>query len=219
MALTETPLPVRFDIKTMDTLGVLDYPDHLPKKDAFESAHPQIDAKANEKINYLIKYGRETQYVIYRVNPENGAREVISEIPVEEPAYMHSFALTEHNIILVEFPFVVHPLDLMFSSKGYIENFAWQPERGTRFIVIDRRTGKFSIIHYTKSFFAFHHVNAYESQDDIILDMITYPDANVISSVSEHGHLTPDVDREKKLDQLRVKQNSCVIPCLLLTIR
>lgn len=181
VALTETPLPVRFDIKTLDTLGDLVFQDNLPKKDIFESAHPQYDPQAEEKINYLVDYGRQSKYVLYRYNPKEAKREVIAEVGVEKPAYMHSFAITEHYIVLVEFPLRVDPLDLMIMSKPFIKNFNWYPEQGTNFIVVNRKTGKqVKAIKYSKPFFAFHHVNAFEKDENIILDLVTYPDAGIV---------------------------------------
>ena len=56
-----------------------------------------------------------------------------------EPAYMHSFGLTERCFVLAEFPFVVNPLRLALSGRPYIENYRWKPELGTRFTLIDRR--------------------------------------------------------------------------------
>ena len=47
-------MPVRFDIQTLETLGVLDYADALPKNDCWESAHPHHDAQRQETINFLI---------------------------------------------------------------------------------------------------------------------------------------------------------------------
>ncbi len=204
MALMETPLPVHFDIHTMNTIGALEYQDDLPKKDIFESAHPQIDNQAKEQINYLIEFGRESYYVIYKLNSDHPAREVIAKIPVQNPAYMHSFALTKNYIILVEFPFTVKPLDLMLSKKGFIQSFTWNPKQGTNFIVIDRATGKFTNINHSEPFFAFHHINVFEKDNDIVLDIISYPDANIISNIAEHG--IPDVDIQEQHLEANLKQ-------------
>lgn len=216
VALTETPMPVRFDLKTLDTLGGLEFQDDLPKKDMFESAHPQDDKIKSEKINYLIEYGKDSFYVVYRLAPDLNIpkREVIAKIPVERPAYMHSFALTKNKIIFVEFPFTVNPIDLILKNKGFIQNFTWQPEKGTRFIVVDRKTGQHTSYHFPEAFFAFHHVNAFESGEssesggsestkgDIIIDMVTYRDASVVTDLAKHGDLKTDVEAEKKLDAI-----------------
>lgn len=201
VALTETPLPVRFELNTLNTLGALEYQDDLPKKNAFDSAHPHIDPHSKEQINYLVEYGIKSYYVVYRLNPTKPEREVIAKVPIKNPAYMHSFALTKHFIILVEYPFTVNPLDLLFKQNGFINNFSWHPELGTNFIVIDRISGKFTRLPYSIAFFAFHHVNAFEMDDNIILDMVTYPDAQIIANLAAHGELKPDIVQEKKLNQ------------------
>lgn len=190
-ALTETPLPVRFDLKTAETLGALDFQDDLPKKNIFESAHPQLDRRTQEKFNYLVDFGFKTQYVIYRYHPELPSREVIAKIPVSRPSYMHSFAMTENYFVLVEFPLIVNPIDLLLMNKPFIRNYYWKPERGTQFLIIDRKTGSLvKKIKDSQPFFAFHHVNAYEENEHIILDIVTYPDANVIFDIAEHGYLS-----------------------------
>ena len=66
---------------------------------------------------------------------------MIASLPVREPAYMHSFGLTERYFVLAEFPYVVNPLTLVLSGRPYIENYHWQPERGTCFTLVDRETG------------------------------------------------------------------------------
>lgn len=62
VAMTETPLPIQFDPKTLDTLGVYNYQDTLPNDKCWESAHPHYDKVAKETINYLIKFGRMSFY-------------------------------------------------------------------------------------------------------------------------------------------------------------
>ncbi len=189
VALYETPLPVRFDIQTLETLGVLDYADALPKNDCWESAHPHHDAQRQETINFLIDFGRQSYYSIYRLRDGSATREIIASIPVDEPAYMHSFAVTDHYVILTEFPFVVQPWELMTSGKAFIKNFVWKPERGTQFIVIDRKDGHVVGKYTTESFFAFHHANAFEQGNDLILDIVTYKDPAVVMGVADFSRM------------------------------
>ena len=85
-------------------------------------------------------------------------------MPVREPAYMHSFGLTERWFVLAEFPLVVNPLRLALSGRPYIENYRWKPELGTRFTLLDRETGERWRAVRDAAFFAFHHVNAYEER-------------------------------------------------------
>jgi carotenoid cleavage dioxygenase-like enzyme len=182
VALTELPLPVKFDIKTLDTLGVFDYEDQLPKGKSWESAHPHHDSKQKETINYLIEFGKASTYTLYRLQDGSAERSIIAQVPVAEPAYMHSFALTKNYVVLTEYPLVVNPWDLITKGQAFIKNFSWKPERGTKFIVIDRHEGNIVGEYITKPFFSFHHVNAFEEGDTLRIDSVTYEDASVITS-------------------------------------
>lgn len=187
VALTEIPLPIRFDSQTLETLGVLDYQDKLPHGKCWESAHPHHDEGRKEMINYLIEYGRVSKYIVYRIKDGSSEREILSEIPVEEPAYMHSFAVTKNYIVFTEFPFVVKPLDLITKNQPFIKNFTWQPERGTQFIVVDRHSGNVVGKYKTKPFFAFHHANAFEKEDHLYLDIVCFNDPTIIDEVASNS--------------------------------
>jgi len=102
---------------------------------------------------------------------------------VSRPAYMHSFGLTQRYIVLAEFPLVVNPLALALSGRPYIENYRWRPERGTRFTLIDRRTGRAAPPVEAEPCFAFHHVNAFEREGEVVVDVCAYPDAEVIADL------------------------------------
>jgi carotenoid cleavage dioxygenase-like enzyme len=178
VALTEVPLPACFDLKTLETLGSFDFQDSLPKSHCWESAHPHLDASTNEIFNFLIEFGRQSYYVLYRMKEGSSSREVIARIPVDLPSYMHSFAMTENYLILTEFPLLVRPLDLLIKNTPFIQNFTWQPEKGTRFIVVEKKSGNIVSEMVTDPFFCFHHANAYERENGngIIIDLVAFPD-------------------------------------------
>lgn len=201
VALTEVPLPVRFDPDSLATLGALEYTDSLPKDNIWNSAHPHLDARNNEYINYYVDFGLRSHYVIYR-QPQHGLeRQILCNIPVEKPSYMHSFALTEHYVILAEYPFVINPWAPLLSGKGFIKNYRWEPERGTRLTVVSRETGQIVCRPLTEPFFAFHHINAFELDQKLILDIIAYADANIVTALAPYGEGM--VDPMFPLSQLR----------------
>src|SRR6516162_9343370 len=98
-------------------------------------------------LNYAAKLGPRSSYRFFEVpaapaQAQTTPARVIGALPVREPAYMHSFGLTERWLVLAEFPFVVNPLALALSGRPYIENYRWKPERGTRFTLVDRASGR-----------------------------------------------------------------------------
>jgi carotenoid cleavage dioxygenase-like enzyme len=180
IAMTETPIPIEYDPETLDTIGVLRYDDKL--LGSLTTAHPHYDQNTNESFNYLTQFSRNSKYNVYRIT-SGKTRNLIASIEAKAPSYMHSFGLTEHYIILVEFPLVVNSLDLLLSGRPFIENFKWRPEQGTKFTLINRLSGKVVGIYFGEPFFAFHHINAFEVDNKIVIDIITYKDNSIINSL------------------------------------
>jgi beta,beta-carotene 9',10'-dioxygenase len=179
IAMTETPLPVEFDPKTLATLGK---PQWGGKAAAghVTTAHPHYDFERAEVVNYTVNFGPKTTYRVYAAGEVGGERRLIASLPVSMPGYMHSFAMSERYIVLVENPLLVKPLSVPLSKKSFIHNYEWQPERGTRFIVFDRHTGEHHSTHKAEAFFCFHHVNAFERDDELVIDLIAYEDPSPI---------------------------------------
>jgi beta,beta-carotene 9',10'-dioxygenase len=144
-----------------------------------QPAHPHYDPDTGEWISYVTSPIR-SGYRVFRVRPGTKRAELIASVPAKEPAYIHSFALTPGFVVLVEYPLVMRPVDLGLSGKPFIENFKWKPDRATRFLVIDRSDGRVSRVHETDPFFCFHHVNAFETPEELTVDLTYYPDAGVI---------------------------------------
>ncbi len=204
VALTEMPLPVKFDLKTLETLGSLQYSDSLPQQNCWESAHPHYDSNRKEMINYLIQFGPTSYYVLYRIEDGSSERKIIAEIPIKKPSYMHSFALTENFIVLTEFPFRANPLDFILYNQPFIKNYYWEPTEGTRFIVIDRSKGEIVKEYITHSFFSFHHVAAFEENDQLIIDIVCYDDTEIIHETARQFKNQTETDLNKdKLEPQR----------------
>ena len=179
IAMTETPLPVQFDPHTLQTADV--HPYTAPGQ--LTTAHPHMDRASGGMLNYAAKLGPRSSYRFFAVDPTSTSPRAISSLPVKEPAYMHSFGLTERWFVLGEFPFVVNPLALALSGRPYIENYRWKPELGTRFTLIDRLSGKATARFETDACFAFHHVNAYEEGEEVVVDLCAFEDASIIEDL------------------------------------
>jgi carotenoid cleavage dioxygenase-like enzyme len=91
--------------------------------------------------------------------------------------------MTERFAVLAEHPYTVNPLKLGFGSRPFIENFRWQPGDGTRFVVLDRHTGEHIGDWRADPFFVFHHVNAFEDGEDIVLDLCAYEDPAIVPAL------------------------------------
>lgn len=181
IAMTETPLPIEFDPDTLDTVGQLDYGDRL--KAHVTTAHPHHDRERDELVNYVARFSRVSEYVLYGMPAGSTARRVIARMPVKEPAYMHAFGMSGRYLILAEYPLRANPLKLAFSGKPFIENYSWRGGEPTRFQVFERATGEHRGTYETDAFFCFHHVNAFERGGELVIDLCAYEDASIIDSL------------------------------------
>jgi len=182
VALTATPLPVAFDPETLETTGVVDYEDDVDVD--MSTAHPHVEPDTGRTLFHTVAFGRPCRYGVYGVEAGHKTRTALATLDVDQPSYMHSFGMSEHHVILSEWPLVVDPTELLLRGAPFIENFEWQPERGTRFRVLRKEDGAEVATHTTEAAFGFHHVNAFERDGTVVCDIVTYPDASIIDELA-----------------------------------
>lgn len=193
LALAETPIQVQFDPETLDTVGVVGWDTSTFGR--MTTVHPHLDEARHEAINLVTRFGAASSYVFRHVDtrdPAHVASTTLTSRRVREPSYIHSFGMSDSHLVIAEFPLVVNPIALLLWLKPYIENFRWVPQRGTRFHVFDRGTGAHVRTVTTDAFFAFHHVNAFEAEGELVVDLVGYDNASVIESFYLHRLEDPD---------------------------
>lgn len=174
MALGETPMQVEFDIHTLKAVGVEEI---VPGAFAYKTtAHPHLEN--GSAFNLVVKFGMQSHYRIYDMAATG--RKAIASVPVAKPAYLHGFGMSKKYFIIAAGPLVVVPLQLLFWKRPYIENHKWLPQEGARIWVIDKESGKKVAEFETESFFSFHHVNAWEEGDELVMDINAYDDASIV---------------------------------------
>src|SRR5262249_28620907 len=138
VALTDGDItPVAFDPTPLETRGALALDDTFAADVAergarFTTAHFQYDFFADAVINYWADMGPASGYVIYGIGRGERRRTLIARYPVGETSSMHSFALTEHYVILLESPLRNPTLPW---HPPLAEALRWRPELGSRFLV------------------------------------------------------------------------------------
>jgi beta,beta-carotene 9',10'-dioxygenase len=177
IAMTETPLPVAFDPETLEALGVAYKPPGI-----HATAHPHHDPDRGELVAYVTHFGPRSEYRLYAQKDRSRQRS-IGSLRVAEPSYMHSFALTERYAVLVAFPLVVNPLRLGLGGRPFIENYRWKPELGTKLLVFEREDGSLRGTYEAQPRFSFHHVNAFERGEELVLDLVAYDDAAIVDAL------------------------------------
>jgi beta,beta-carotene 9',10'-dioxygenase len=212
ISLTETPIPVQFDSRTLATAGVAYKPPGI-----LTTAHPHVDRATGGMLNYAAKLGPRSSYRFFLLRPDRTKPEVLASKPVREPAYMHSFGLTERWLVLAEFPYVVNPLRLAFSGRPYIENYRWKPERGTRFHLFDRSTGDSVGPFEAEPRFGFHHVNSYEEDGDVIVDVSAFADSQIVEDLYLERLRAGRRPAPNKLERFRISPGAGTVTSEALT--
>lgn len=180
IAMTENPLAMQFDPADLTTLGPFDYGNDelLSVLNMVTTAQPRYDVARQQLYNFVVRLiPWQPRYIVYRIDAGATRRRVVGEVLTDACAYMHSFGMSEHYVVLTEFPLVVHPLTLFLMplwGTPYIKTYQWQPSRGTRFRVLDKRDGHLVGTWETDACFAFHHVHAQEVGDELFVDMSVY---------------------------------------------
>jgi carotenoid cleavage dioxygenase-like enzyme len=179
-AVTETPRMVELDPETLATRGTFGHDDGLDLTGSL--GHVHHDPVRGESVNLGVRYARESEYVLTR-RPD-GARErtVVGRVGVDRPSYVHSFALTPRYAVVTLSPWVTRPRDLLFADT-FSDAFSWRPERGTRFLVLDRETGEVVARPRTDPVFVFHHAAAFEADDAVVVDLVAHPDHRAVTGL------------------------------------
>lgn len=93
-------------------------------------------------------------------------------------SYYHSFSMSENYIVFVEQPMIINNMRLLsihMKGRTLRECMDWDPTKVNRFYIIEKATGKVKDIKYksTQPFFMFHHINTYEEDNQLVVDIIT----------------------------------------------
>ncbi|MEX0267781.1 carotenoid oxygenase family protein [Leptolyngbyaceae cyanobacterium UHCC 1019] len=189
-ALWEAAEPHALDPHTLNTLG-LDYLDGVLKPgDAF-AAHPRIDPTSGKEgdaclVNFSIKPGLSSTITLYEFATDG---QLLRKYAHSAPgfAFIHDFAITPHYCIFFQNPVTFNPLNFLAGTRSAAECIQFQPDKPTKILVIPRKgagarkseqTAPNSKLRTfeTLSGFVFHHVNAFEEGDDVVIDSVCYAD-------------------------------------------
>ncbi|KAF3926920.1 hypothetical protein ABW20_dc0106109 [Dactylellina cionopaga] len=171
------------DPETLEPIGIASQKVLHPDLDGPTSAsHARTCPETGDFFNYNLRINGPAVYQIFKITPD-GTCTILAKFGGANPSYIHSFFLSKKYVILCVF-------SSKFSWGGakilYTRNIAdaiapWDPTNKAKFFVVDRTGEKGLIATFeTDAFFAFHSINAYEEGNDIVLDVPTYENLDII---------------------------------------
>lgn len=174
IAMTETKEVISFDIKDLSTTGEFNFAGTLPGH--FTTAHPHFDTNTGELINISIEVGKTNKYHIYKIEPLSRIRKIIRTYASDSLFYIHSFSITKNYIILFKSPLVLNKLKLILGLP-FNDCISYQDNLASFFVIIERKNGTIYEIE-TEPFVCLHGVNAYEDNNEIIMDLVCHHAGN-----------------------------------------
>lgn len=189
-AMTESPYMYRVDPATLETVEKKNLSNFVSVHTA--TAHPHEDPDDGSIYNIGTKMGLHPGFVLTHSASSglNSIREV-GNIPFGSRTsvpYVHSFALTDKWVVVLEQPLALHlPTMLrskLFGDKTYVDALKFDPTKAVRFHVMNKKTGELhSAVFEAPTFFVFHHINAFEQGDDIVVDACCFDNDNIMRSL------------------------------------
>ncbi len=232
LALWEAAEPHRLNPHNLETIG-LDYLDGiLQPGDAF-AAHPWVDPHCEFDggepclVNFSVQTGISSKITIFEFSP-TGKLLRKQERNVPGFAFMHDFAITPNYCIFFQNSVSFNPIPYALGLRGAGECVKFQPHKPTKIILIPRQpqSGKDIQILEIQAGFVFHHGNAFEQGEEIVLDSICYEflpelDENTSYKDIDFSSLAPsqlwrfNLDlASKKVTKKLVNSRCCEFPTL-----
>jgi carotenoid cleavage dioxygenase-like enzyme len=232
-AITDSPVIMEFDVKTLETVGRGYYKDksriiRFGGKEMLSTAHPTLHPHDGNLYNYFLEvrpvpipFLPKTNIAhITRMN-HNLERTVIGSVELGKGVipYIHDFSVTSNYAVLM-----IWPVRLDFSKitngGGLFGAMSWQGDRVNTIIhVFDLRGKGPKEGRYTrplKSFtappmFSYHHVNAFEKEGEngveLVVDVTGYKDGEIC--YGENGFLLIPNMKNPSTRSKQVRDGDC----------
>jgi beta,beta-carotene 9',10'-dioxygenase len=198
-ALSETYMTVRVDPHTLEVVNEANLMEHV--KPTFSLiGHPHVDTNGNWLSMGLQPFPFHLTYDILRFNADTDpdvenvcqAAKVLARIPCSHKgfrmSYFHSFAVTKNYIVFLEQSLVLDCFKMLknlFVNQSVRTALKMKKNFCTRIHLVERATGTLvKHRYYTKPQVSLHHINAYETVDDvgtskIVVDVCSYDELDV----------------------------------------
>ena len=178
LALWEASHPHQLDPRTLETQGIATLNGALSEGTPF-SAHPMVDPGGDGReprlVNFGLEVGLATTISIYELNL---AGEVVKHHKHSIPGFnfIHDFAITPNYCLLFQNPLSFNPIPFALGFRGAAECIKFLDHKPTKIWLIPRDPAQSMQQLEIESGFIFHHANAFEVGDEIVVDSVSYPD-------------------------------------------
>jgi all-trans-8'-apo-beta-carotenal 15,15'-oxygenase len=217
LALWEASSPHALDPDTLETRGLSLLEGVLRPGEAF-SAHPRFDPGhhgAARMVTFGVKTGPRSTIRLMEFATSAGpngepAGRLLSERrdSFNGFAFLHDFAITPNWAVFLQNAIAFNPLPYLLGQKGAAQCLASKPGGQAKFWLIPRDGGAFAgqppRILDAPDGFVFHHLNAWEEGEEVVVESIYYADFPSIGPDTDFRAVDFDLLPEGLLEQCRL---------------
>ncbi|MFM8545835.1 MAG: carotenoid oxygenase family protein [Vulcanococcus sp.] len=218
LALWEAAEPHALDPDTLETRGLSLLDGVLKPGEAF-SAHPRFDPGhhgAPRMVTFGVKTGPRSTIRLMEFAVEDDAPrgvkagDLLSDRSDSFPgfAFLHDFAITPNWAVFLQNAIAFNPLPFALGQKGAAQCLQSKPGGQAKFWLIPRDSGAFAgtkprLIDAPDGF-VFHHLNAWEDSDKVVVESIYYSDFPSIGPDEDFRSINFELLPEGLLEQCRI---------------
>ncbi len=218
LALWEAAEPHALDPDTLETRGLSRLEGLLKPGEAF-SAHPRFDPGHHGEprmVTFGVKAGpKSTIRLMEFATADDPARGVKAGQLLAERrdsfkgfAFLHDFAITPNWAVFLQNAVAFNPLPFVLGQKGAAQCLASKPGQAGAFWLIPRpggASGQAAPIQVpAPEGFVFHHLNAFETGQELVVDSIVYADFPSIGPGTDFRQVDFDSIPEGQLMRCRI---------------
>ena len=205
LAFGEQGLPWELDPQTLETRGQFTFHGRLNDASPF-SAHPKIDLHSGEMFNFGIFFSSHQPKLYLYCFGQEGLR-YRKAVVLEYPCTVHDFTLSQNYAIFYISPYLLDIKRLLQGGATVMDSLSWEPERGSRLLVLSRNNGDLVASVPLGNRYCLHLINAFEKEDKLIIDVLEFdepiyaqyqPLPHFFQDVSTGGPVRFSVDMQKQ---------------------
>ncbi len=171
LAFGEQGLPVELDPVTLQTRGEFDFGGALNDVSPF-AGHPKLDPATGELFNFGVAFSATEPYLnLYRFNRE-GKLHYRKRTRLEYAYSVHDFGLSERYAVFYLSPYILQIEALVRDGRSLLDSLSWEPERGSRLLIISRDSGGLLASVPIGNRYCLHLVNCFEEETELMIDVI-----------------------------------------------
>jgi all-trans-8'-apo-beta-carotenal 15,15'-oxygenase len=197
-ALMESAGPLEIDTRTLDTRGLVDFGGVVSGP---FSAHPHRVATRRSTFNFGLHYGPRPFLELYAL-PDTGHARRLGRVALPWNGMVHDFAVTEHHAVFIICPVKLRVLRAALGVRGFSGIFRWDPHAEAQLLIVPLADIEHPLRLPIEPRFVFHLANAHERGRELVVDLVQYPDLEVLTALS--GNSDEPRRSRSRLQRLRV---------------